>query len=178
MGPGVSTRAGRGRSSPQCLRGAPGLVLPGTRAIAWFYGLTARPKKRGYLSLEQAREISFLSSMVGFQCVCARACVLTEQRHEDSESLCVCMLVGIGISTNDGRALNISFFPPEMDLSWAELSDKGLVSLGFLAVLLGNSENMARVDGTGLVRVLEGVLKAALKKGSSLNVCDNLHMRD
>ena len=64
-----------------------------------------------------------------------------------------------------------------MDLTWAELSDKGLVSLGFLAVLLGNSENMARVDGAGLVRVLEGVLKAALKKGS-LNVCDNVHMRD
>jgi hypothetical protein len=34
LGPGVS-RAGRGRSSPQLFRGAPGLVLPVTRAIAW-----------------------------------------------------------------------------------------------------------------------------------------------
>ena len=35
LGPGVSTRAGRDRSSPQLFRGAPGLVLPVTRAIAW-----------------------------------------------------------------------------------------------------------------------------------------------
>jgi hypothetical protein len=35
LGPGVSTRAGR-RSSPQFFRGAPGLILPITRAIACF----------------------------------------------------------------------------------------------------------------------------------------------
>ena len=36
LGPGVSTRAGRGRSPPICrVRGAPGLVFPVTLAIAW-----------------------------------------------------------------------------------------------------------------------------------------------
>ena len=53
-------------------------------------------------------------------------------------------------------------------LGWAELSDAGFVSLGFLAVLLGNSENLAKVDGVGMVCILEGVLKAAMLKGSSL----------
>ncbi len=52
----------------------------------------------------------------------------------------------------------------QVGLQWAELSDRGLISLGLLAVLLGNDEAMRSVEGELLLCTLEGVLKATMKR--------------
>jgi len=52
----------------------------------------------------------------------------------------------------------------EIGLQWAELSDRGLISLGLLAVLLGNDETLRNVQGEELICTLEGVLKATMKR--------------